>query len=272
MPRRASRRRSAAFISAVGIGMRLRKLWGLRGGVALCLALSTLAAVWSVQRVSVSPPRLTPRSLEMATASTHAVVDTPISAVLDLRQDTYSFEGLRNRAVLLGNVIAGSTVREAIARRANVPVTRLRIQAPLTLEQAAAPPESGNERHTSDILRSNDQYRLNIQANLSVPMLDIYAQAPTAKSAAVLANAAVDELRVYLRHLAADQRTPARDRIRLLQLGQAHGTVINEGVRWEMFVLAFVVTFALTCASVLFIARVRAGWRQQALAERAASA
>jgi hypothetical protein len=208
----------------------------------------------------------------MASASTHAVVDTPTSAVLDLRQDTYSFEALRNRAVLLGNVIAGSTVREAIARRAGVPVERLRIQAPLTLEQAAAPPESGNEKHTSDILKSNGQYRLNIQANLSVPMLDIYAQAPTAESAAVLANAAVDQLRAYLNRLAAVQQTPVQDRIRLLQLGRAHGTVINKGVRWEVFVLAFVLTFALTCASVLFIARVRAGWRQQALAERAASA
>jgi hypothetical protein len=118
----------------------------------------------------------------------------------------------------------------------------------------------------------NDQYRLNIQANLSVPMLDIYSQAPTAKSAAVLANAAVDELRVYLQQLATVQRTPARDRIRLLQLGRARGTVINEGVRWEVFVLAFVVTFALTCASVLFVARVRVGWRQQTLADRAASA
>jgi hypothetical protein len=256
----------------VGIGIRLRKLWRLRGGVVVCLVLSSLVALWSVQSISISPFRLTPRSLEMATASAHAVVDTPTSAVLDLRQDTYSFEALRNRAVLLGNVIAGTTVREAIARRAHISADTLRIQAPLTLEQAAAPPESGNAKHTSDIVRSNDQYRLNIQANLSVPMLDIYSQAPTAKSAALLANAAVDELRAYLVRLAAAQQTPPQDQIRLLQLGSAQGTVINKGVRWEVFVLAFVLAFAFTCATALFIARVRSGWRQQALSERAASA
>jgi hypothetical protein len=256
----------------VGIGIRLRKLWGLRGGVALCLALSSLVALWSVQSISISPLRLTPRKLELATASTHVVVDTPTSAVLDLRRDTYSFEALRNRAVLLGNVIAGTTVRQGIARHAHVSANTLRIQAPLTLEQAAAPPESGNEPRTSDIVRSNDQYRLNIQANLSVPMLDIYSQAPTAESAAVLANAAVDELRAYLVRLAAIQNTPPQDQIRLLQLGRAQGTVINKGVSWEVFVLAFLLTFAFTCASFLFIARVRAGWRQQALSERAASA
>jgi hypothetical protein len=256
----------------VGIGIRLRKLWGLRGGVALCLALSLFAAVWSVYRVSLGPPRLTPRALELATASTHVVVDTPTSTVLDLRQSTYDFESLRNRAVLLGNVIAGSTVREAIARRADLPAGALRIQAPLTREQAAAPPDSGNQRHTSDILKSNDQYRLNIQANLSVPMLDIYAQAPTAASAGLLVNAAVDELRAYLVRLAAAQRTPASDQIKLLQLGRAQGAVINKGVRWEVAALAFAITFALSCASALFVARVRAGWRRQSLAERAARA
>jgi hypothetical protein len=81
----------------------------------------------------------------MATASTHVVVDTPTSAVLDLRRDTYSFEALRNRAVLLGNVIAGTTVRGAIAQRAHLSANVLRIQAPLTLEQAAPPPDSGNK-------------------------------------------------------------------------------------------------------------------------------
>jgi hypothetical protein len=256
----------------MGIGIRLRKLWALKGGVVLCLVVSSLVALWSVQSISLSPFRLTPRSLELATASTHVVVDTPTSAVLDLRQNTLSFEALRNRAVLLGNVIAGATVRQGIAHQVGVPADTLRIQAPLTTEEAAPPPESGNERHTSDLVKSTDQYRLNIQANLSVPMLDIYSQAPDAKSAAVLANSAVDELRVYLRNLAAVQRTPPEDQIRLLQLGRAHGAVINKGVRWQLFVLAFVLTFAFTTASVLFFARVRSGWRQQALSERAASA
>jgi hypothetical protein len=256
----------------VGVGIRLRKLWGLRGGVALCLGLATIAAVWSVQSIGLLPPRLTPRSLEMATASTHVVVDTPTSALVDLRRDTYSLGALTNRAVILGNVITGSTVRAAIARRAHVSPATLRVQAPLTTSQLAAPQESGNAKHTSDILRSNHQYRLDIQANPTVPMLDIYAQAPTAESAAVLANAAVDELRAYLAGLASAKRTPEADQIRLLQLGRAHGTVINKGVGWEVFLLAFLVVFAVSCATVLFIARVRAGWRQQARAERATTA
>ena len=83
----------------MGLGMRIRSLWHLRAGVIARLVLALFAAVVSVEKVSLSPPGLQPRSLEMATATTHVVVDTPTSAMLDLRQDTYSLEGLTNRAV-----------------------------------------------------------------------------------------------------------------------------------------------------------------------------
>lgn len=250
----------------------MRTLWGLKAGVVVSLAVALTAALWSVQKISLFPPGLTPRSLQMATASTHVVVDTSTSALLDLRQDTYSLESLRNRSVLLGNVIASTTVQQEIARRTNVPVERLRIQPPLTPEQPAPPVTSVSARHTSDILKSTDQYRLNIQSNPTVPLLDVYSQAPTADSAAAIANAAVDELRAYLAGLAVTQQTPPKDQIRLVQLGRARGVVINKGIDLQIALLTFLLTFAVSCATVIFISRVRAGWRLAALSERASSA
>jgi hypothetical protein len=208
----------------------------------------------------------------MATAVTHVLVDTPTSAMIDLRQDTYSVDGLKNRAVLLGNVIASSSVQAKIARRAHVPDELLRIQAPLTSQQASAPVDSENQRHTSDIFKSNNQYRVDIKVNPTVPMIDIYAQTPTAESAAALANASVDELKAYLAALAASQRTPPKDQIRPVQLGRATGVVINKGVKWQAAILAFLLTLGISCATVIFLARVRAGWREAALAERASEA
>lgn len=254
----------------MGIGIRLRKLSHLKAGVAVSFALALLAGVWSVERISLAPPSLTPRSLDMATAVTHVLVDTPTSAMIDLRQDTYSEDGLKNRAVLLGNVIASSSVQAKIAARAHVPEELLRIQAPLTSQQAAAPEDSENQRRTSDIFKSNNQYRVDIKVNPTVPMIDIYAQTPSAKSAAALANASVDELKAYLAELAASQRTPPKDQIRPVQLGPASGVVIDRGVKWQAALLAFLLTLGISCASVTFLARVRAGWREAALAERAA--
>ena len=255
----------------MGIGIRLHKLWHLKLGLVISIALALFAGLWSVQKISLSPPGLTPRSLEMATASTHVLVDSPTSAMVDLRQDTYSVDGLRNRAVVLGNVIASSQVQARIAARAHVPLERLRIQAPLTAQQPSAPVDSENARHTSDILKSTDQYRIDLKANPTVPMLDIYAQTPTAESAGALANAAVDELNKYLAALVARQNTPLKDQIRPVQLGRATGVVITPGVRWQAAFLTFLLTLGASCATVTFLARARTGWRQAALSERAAA-
>jgi hypothetical protein len=45
--------------------------------------------------------------------------------------------------------------------------------------------------------------------------------------------------------------------------------VIDRGVKWQVALLAFLITLAVSCASVTFLARVRAGWREAAMAERA---
>jgi hypothetical protein len=256
----------------VGIGIRLRKLWQLKLSVGISLALALFAAVWSVEKISLAQPGLTPRSLEMATAASHLLVDTPQSIMLDLRQDTYGIGSLTNRAVVLGNVIASTPVEAQIAQRAHVPVGLLRIQPPLTPLESSIQVDPQKARRVSDILKSNDQYRIQINANPEVPILDIYAQAPTAASAAALANAAVDELKAYVAGLATIQRTPAKDQIRLVQLGRATGVVIDPGVRYQVALLAFLLTFMASGATAAFIARVRAGWRLAPSLERTAGA
>ena len=150
---------------------------------------------------------------------------------------------------MLGNVIASTPVEARIAQRANVPAALLRIQAPITVQRGVAAAETPEPRSVTDILKSNEQYRIEIEANPTVPMLDIYAQTPTAESAAALANAAVDELKAYLAGLASSQATPAQDQIRLEQLGRATGIVINPGVKYQVALLAFILTFLLACAT-----------------------
>jgi hypothetical protein len=253
------------------IAIRLRKLWHLKAGVAISIGLSILVALWSVDKINLFPPGLAPRQLEMATAVTHVVVDTPSSAMVDLRQDTYSLTDLQDRAVVLGNVVANDPVESEVALRAHVPVGLLRIQAPLTPQQASPVANSQGARHVSDLTKSNNQYRIDIEANPTVPMLDIYAQSPTAQSAAALANAAVDELKAYLAQVAARQGTPLAHQVRIDQLGRATGTVINPSVKPQMAILAFLLTLGVSCATVIFVARVRAGWHQAALSERAAA-
>lgn len=251
------------------LGKRIRRLWQLRRWVAVAAVMSLLVAVYSVAKISLMPPKLTPRALEMATATTHVIVDTPVSSVLDLRQSTDSFQALTQRAILLGNVIANGTVREAIALRAHVPGDALEVAPPLTPAQPV-PLAGSHNNSVSAIAKTTDQYRLSITADPIVPMLDIYAQAPNPASAATLANAAVDCLRQYLTSLAVSEQIPPRDQIRLLQLGRAHGNVINQGIYWQSAVLVFVLVFGLACATVIFLSRIRHGWEMAKIADQQA--
>jgi hypothetical protein len=242
------------------LGKHLRELFRLRFAVVVCLSLATFAALLLSYKVSVLPPKLESRSLEIASARTDVLVDTPLSTVLDLRQGASEIQGMTNRAVLIGNVMVSPPVLAYIGRRAGVPPDVIQTQTPLTPDFPRPLAAAGQEKHTSDLFKSTDQYRLNIQANPTVPILEILSEAPNAKAAATLANAAVDGLRDYLAVQARTHGTAIDDQVRLSQLGRADGRVINGGVRWQMAMLSFVIVFALSAATAVFIARVRRGW------------
>src|SRR3712207_3056936 len=114
------------------LGRYLRELSQQRLGLVLSLLLSTLVALSAVYRISLTPPGLTPRAVDIAAASTRVLVDTPRSSLLDMRQGTYEFESMSNRAVLIGNVMASLPVREYIAARARIPAELIQASTPLT--------------------------------------------------------------------------------------------------------------------------------------------
>ncbi len=238
----------------------MRELWGQKIGLAVALAVALIAATRVLFSIGLFPPSLESSSVGLASASTQAIVDTPRSSAIDLRTDTYSFTSLTNRALLLGNVMASLPVREYISRRAGVPAALIRVQAPLTPEQPRVVTDGAHQPKTSDLLRSPEEYRLDVQANPTVPVLDIYAEAPDGKAAAKLANASVEGLRDYLRALASQHGTPLARQVRVVQLGRASGGTIDSGAGLKLAILVFVFVFALASAAVLFVGRVRRGW------------
>ena len=238
----------------------MRELWGQKAGLAIAFAVALLAAGRVLFGIGLFPPSIEPNSQGLASASTQAIVDTPRSSVIDLREDTYSFTGLTNRALLLGNVIASPPVREYIARRAGVPAAQIKVQPPLTPEQPRVIADGANQPKTSDILKSPEEYRLDVQANPTVPVLDIYAEAPDGPAAARLADASIDGLRDYLRAIAVRHHTPPARRVKLEQLGRADGGAVASGVGLQLAIVVFVFVFAIAAAAVLFVARVRRGW------------
>lgn len=241
------------------LGRHLNELWRLRFGVGICVGLAMIAALMITYKVNLFPPGLKARSLQIATASTEVLVDTPRSAILDLRQDLFDIESLTNRTVLLGNVMASPPVLAYIGRRAGVPPDVIKSSTPRTPNSPRPFVAPGEEKKAGDLLRSTDQYRLDIEADPTVPVLRIYAQAATARGAEELANASVDGLRDYLDQQARAQRVGLDEQVRLQQLGRASGAVINPGVRVQVMFLTFLVVFAVSAAAAIYLARLRRG-------------
>jgi hypothetical protein len=240
------------------LGMLLHQLWHRRLVVVVSLLIAALAAVFSAYKISLSAPGLHPRAISMAAASTQVLVDNPYTIVLDLNQGSYQLQQMAQSATLLGNVVASLPVREDIARRVGVPVQSIQTTSPATPQfpQAITSPQN---RKTTDLLASNDQYRINIQANPTVPILDIYTEAHSVAMAKALANAAVVGLRDYLSTVA--QGFPARHQVRIEQLGQAEGGDVTGGLRVEVLALVFFFAFVLSSAAILLFARVVRGWK-----------
>src|SRR3954466_7355960 len=113
-------------------GVHLRELWTVRVGVLLAAVIALFVTLPMNFDVSPTKLRFTPRSLQIGSASTRVMVDTPKSMVLDLSQGPYAIDGLTHRAVLLGNVMASLPVREYIGRRARLPAAAINMTTPTT--------------------------------------------------------------------------------------------------------------------------------------------
>jgi hypothetical protein len=252
----------------VRAGAYLRELWGMKLGLLVAVVVGLLAATRVFYAISIVPLKLERSSIDVASASTRVLVDTPRSALVDLRQTTYDLTSLTNRGVLVGNVMASPPVREFIAHRAGVQARRITVKPPQTPDQPRPLAGSDSEASIADLVAPPDQLRLAIEASPTSPVLDIRAEASDPAVARRLAEAAVTGTEDYLKAVANAEKTPASSRVGLIQLGRATTGVINGGAQRSVAVLAFFVGFGLTCIAVLFIARVRRGWSEEEDLER----
>jgi hypothetical protein len=265
------------------LGLRLRTLWHLRAGVAGAGLLAVVLALWSAEKITLSPPGLAPRVEQQADATLSVMIAQPGSPLTDLREDTGSLPQLTSRAVLLGTIMASEPVRQAIARASGAPIDELQINPPLMepVPKAAVErptpgrgtttqepePTLSNADKTLQTLALSDRYSVTIRANATVPLLDLYARAPTPGAAEALADAAAAQSQAYIARLARRQDTPTNVRIKLVALGHARGAAINGGGRSLTPLVVFLVTFSIACSSLIFFTRVSDELRDLGAAE-----
>ncbi len=242
------------------IGLYLRELWRHKLGLVVAVLIAALATVQVVWGISLSPLRVGNEPLRMASASAEVVVDTPRSSIVDPQVDAFTLKSLSNRALIIGNVMASLPVREYIAEQAGVPLSKVRVEPPLTPEQPRPVADSAHDPHITDLFKRPDEYRISVQATPMAPVLNLYAVAPTPEAARALTTSAVEGLRIYLSSLDESQKVPAGSQVRLERLGVAQSGAIASGASFQLGLLTFLFVFALGCIGILALERVRRGW------------
>jgi hypothetical protein len=227
------------------------------GLVAISALIAFVVAAFSVGTISLFPPEFKGRNLEITSAASHVLVVAPPASRAPAGSS--DFDALTVRADLLAKLMASQSVLERVGRRIGVPPNQVAAVSPITENVPSVLKEPDSETRANEILLSTRNYRLDIQAKPTGPIIDVYAQAPTPAEAQRLALAATDGLRDYLRALAIRDGVKPGQQVSLRQLGQPRGTVINGGGGIQIAVLTFLVVFALCCSFSLLVLRARRG-------------
>jgi hypothetical protein len=227
------------------------------------LLIAMVASVCTLYRPTLLPPGLHHRALQIGTASTVVMVAAPNLAV---GGNTYQYEAVVNRSTLFGNEMISPPVLDAVAQAIGVRPGRIQATAPMTANVPRALIDPGSGGSATDIVAQPDQYKLEIQADPSVPILHVYTQAPTPDQAVRFATATVQAATRFLGQLESTQKIPAAQRVTVEQLGAARGGVANPGGPTQMAILVFVGAFCISLWISVILANVRGGWRHARLA------
>ena len=233
------------------------KLWRLKYWVVAAACVSLVVAIL-----------LRPKSVEFGAASTQVLVDSPKSSLGDLRED---LTPLTTRAGVYARFLTSAPIEAEIAQIAGVPATNVTADSPIDPNGAPGAVQPGSERRASQLVAEAKKYRLFLQAEESLPIVAVYAEAPTTREAKRLANAVPLGLQRYVDRLQAQGSIRASHRIQIQQLGRATGGTANQGSGAIVAVLAALTVFVALCLLILFGSRLREAWDEARAQESSAS-
>jgi hypothetical protein len=237
----------------------LKTLWIRRRLVALGALVAALAAMLSVYSIGLFPPSLTSRTNVFATASTQLLVDAPDSAFADLANDLTPLE---TRASVFARFLASPAALVLVAREAKVPLESIEAEGPYDINLPVIQQEPTAGQRSSQIIGEGALYRLRFENNPVLPIVSVFAQAPSKAEAIALADAAPRALRTYIDSIQANQQTPEDRRVVIRKLGDATGGVVNEGASLQIALLVFLVVFGAWCMLLIPAQTLARGWRE----------
>jgi capsular polysaccharide biosynthesis protein len=202
---------------------------------------------------------------QAGSASLQLIVDSPVSAIADLRQNPVP---LATRAAVLAQLMTSTKLQDQIAQIARVPVSEISAVGPFsTAGQASqgasatgsSPPSGGGSAATGKTL-----YQLSFATQDQQPLITVTAQAPTPAVAGRLANAVYPAASGYLHTLQVDAQpqpspksgatsgaVPPQHRVTIRELGPAQVGVVSSGSALVLAAGAFIGLLVIGLSIVL---------------------
>jgi hypothetical protein len=231
--------------------------------VAISALVAAFFAFLSVTSISVTPPGIAPRHMEIGVAATHVMFDEPES-LLVAGKPYRDFPIFTKRASLYGDILGSRPVVERMARTIGVAPDHIATVSRVTGQVDRVMREPNSEQRANKLLTAQRPYGLEIQSDTFKPIVHIYAQAPSPAAAVELANASVVALGDFLQDRSRANGTDADYRVRLDQLGTARGGATGSKTAPVLVALTFVVVFGIALVLVLAASRLRAARRASA--------
>lgn len=237
----------------------LNTLWQRKLALVCVFALSVLVALATSFRIGLHG--LSKRSHQYGAAQAQLMIDSPRSSLIDLSQDPVP---LATRAAVYTEFMRSNAAKQAIAKTTGVPVNSITAEGPFTTAGGTQNIPRPSEARSNEVRQEGDAYRLVFDYQQDLPIVSVYAQAPTPEAAIRLADGSVTGVRNYVSGLESQQNVPPSKRTQIRALGAAEGGWVNSGVNAVVMMLAFVATFIAGCGVIVMIVAVSLGVRRLA--------
>jgi len=227
----------------------LAVLWRRRVWVVVGVIVANLVAYSSAFKLTF-PPSFEPRTFVYGAASTTLFLDAGLSPLLNIETD---IDPLATRAEIFTRLVESEPVIRRIEAAGGFEpgsvVVAGRIASAATFTRSSR--ESAAEQRAAEVAGEDGVKRLLFANEDGLPVLSLYATAPTAEEAIRLADAGARGLIGYVKALPNRGSGPAATRINFRQLGAARGGLVNQGASVPFAILVFIGVLGIWCLFVL---------------------
>jgi hypothetical protein len=224
------------------------------------VALAIVGAAFAAYRVSVVPPELKSKSLESGAAKLGLVLDSKDST---LSPQDVSVGALAQRSVLYAELLTSQPVRKSIGERTHIQWQTISIDGQVENQASRAENSQPNQVQRSvELVNEGSPWRVYFTVNSNYPIINLYAQAPTARAAINLVQGAADSLVEYTSDHQRQLHVPISRREELLQLGEPQGGVVAPGANASLAVAVALAILLVGCFLILYLPRVVSATRQ----------